>query len=845
MAKAVDLALGGAEAMLPRRRLVDAVLSTPPGGVCLISSDPGYGRRTLLRMALGRNASVLRLPASPLADDSWRGLLAGVVGPGAGDGDPAAVRAALEGAADPWLVLLDLDPALHPQALSLLLGLLQQVGRLRVAVVSSATLGGRLTRARLDGLVADVDQSDLALEPHEARSLLVALAPGLAEDSVADIVDLCDGWAAALVATARWHVARPGADVVAWLRGHGAELLVSPWLDAQGTDVLELLLDTAVLDRLTPQLVDAVVDRPVGRLLRSLARPNGMVRVAWDRPGDELVWFLRHPLLTAYLRFAAAGRAGEAERHRRAASWFRDHRDLGRELEHRILAGDTEVAAGIMERNENRLFESGLAQVALRWYLTSPDPHEPVVQLLREGWAAGLSGRMVDAADSLGRLRALLRQSPEPAMFEGELRDFVAEADVLDAWLGEQDGDAVRVVVNAGQARARFASAWSLNSHQLAALLHARGAVLLDDEATADGILTSIRDAPFSAAVLGEGRRAAAEAELAWSRGLVHEARAWSARYERWYADQSSAGVVIRYGPCMVSGLCRAEAGDIDGAVALLERAVEHAEAVTGNVTDLVLSRLALAEVLAAARRLPQAFEQASAARAVVLERAPSGGLLPRVVRAEAALRLDVGDVVRAERLIRLMPQGLPRQLLSARLALLRSTPSAAVLVREIDPATPRQRIEHAVLSAWALLGTSPGRSEQALLHAADIAGQVGITTALVHVPAPLLEHASRVASHHVHDPLIALVRQAERGRHDAPAGAPGADVVLTRGDLQLLALLPSRMSNGGIADELGVSVNTIKTRLRRLYTKLGVHDRDGAVSRGRELGLLKGRGAG
>jgi LuxR family maltose regulon positive regulatory protein len=35
------------------------------------------------------------------------------------------------------------------------------------------------------------------------------------------------------------------------------------------------------------------------------------------------------------------------------------------------------------------------------------------------------------------------------------------------------------------------------------------------------------------------------------------------------------------------------------------------------------------------------------------------------------------------------------------------------------------------------------------------------------------------------------------------------------------------------------VSVNTIRTHMRHLYTKLGVHRRADAVQRGRELGLL------
>ncbi len=45
---------------------------------------------------------------------------------------------------------------------------------------------------------------------------------------------------------------------------------------------------------------------------------------------------------------------------------------------------------------------------------------------------------------------------------------------------------------------------------------------------------------------------------------------------------------------------------------------------------------------------------------------------------------------------------------------------------------------------------------------------------------------------------------------------------------------------NADIADSLGISVNTVKTRLRRLYAKLRVANRDEAIARARERGLLE-----
>ena len=60
----------------------------------------------------------------------------------------------------------------------------------------------------------------------------------------------------------------------------------------------------------------------------------------------------------------------------------------------------------------------------------------------------------------------------------------------------------------------------------------------------------------------------------------------------------------------------------------------------------------------------------------------------------------------------------------------------------------------------------------------------------------------------------------------------------LSPGELRVLRYLPTNLSRPEIADELSVSPNTISTHLRRIYAKLGVDDRSGAVQRARELGL-------
>ncbi len=61
----------------------------------------------------------------------------------------------------------------------------------------------------------------------------------------------------------------------------------------------------------------------------------------------------------------------------------------------------------------------------------------------------------------------------------------------------------------------------------------------------------------------------------------------------------------------------------------------------------------------------------------------------------------------------------------------------------------------------------------------------------------------------------------------------------LSQRELEVLRLLPSRLSQREIAAELYVSFNTIRTHTRVIFSKLGVSSRTEAVARARELGLL------
>src|SRR5436190_10929218 len=163
-----------------------------------------------------------------------------------------------------------------------------------------------------------------------------------------------------------------------------------------------------------------------------------------------------------------------------------------------------------------------------------------------------------------------------------------------------------------------------------------------------------------------------------------------------------------------------------------------------------------------------------------------------------------------------------------------------AVLGHWPDQPHPRARVVRALWAA--VLASAEGDDTAAARHLSAVVpeleqeGQIAVVLdigppvlrpllALYRVaPSPFLR---RVIAH----PRLAPEREADADR-------PMTEQ-LTSQETVILGYLPSWLSNSEIADQLGVSLNTIKTHLKHVYRKLGVTDRKQAIDIAERLGLL------
>jgi LuxR family maltose regulon positive regulatory protein len=142
-----------------------------------------------------------------------------------------------------------------------------------------------------------------------------------------------------------------------------------------------------------------------------------------------------------------------------------------------------------------------------------------------------------------------------------------------------------------------------------------------------------------------------------------------------------------------------------------------------------------------------------------------------------------------------------------------------------------------AILRGEAGHGTA---AEGALERALELAAHDRVLLPFLVDPVPeLLErHVSR---HTAHADLIHEIIELRAGL-EGTAGGQGSESLaepLTERETRILRLLATDLSKPEIADELYVSLNTVKTHVKHLYAKLDVRTRRHAVERARSLGLL------
>jgi LuxR family maltose regulon positive regulatory protein len=861
-----------------------------PARVTMLAAPAGSGKTVLLRSwiseaGLGGRAAWVSASRDP--QQFWLAVLGALRGTAPGSALVQALTATpdLDGWAlverlladlaplddRVWLVVDDVHELVPDVLRQLELLVMRAPAQLRFVLATRRDVRLGLHRLRLEGELAEIRADDLRFSLAEAGELFAAAGVELTEPTVAVLHERTEGWAAGLRLAALAAAGHPDpAGFAAEFSGTErtvAEYLLAEVLDRQPEPVRRFLLRTSILDRVTGELADLLTGEGGGeRVLQDLEQAGAFV-VPLD---GARTCFRYHQLFAGLLRLELRrAEPGEvAGLHLAAAGWFAGHGFPAEAVRHAQGARNWGLAGQLLADHWPRLHLDGQDTTI----------HELVAGVPAEEVAANAELAAVAAADELARgsLEAAeqyleLAERATASVAEARQGQFQVLLGIVRLLHARQRGNpqaeaeqAVRLQAMAEDPEvAQPALGEELRALALINLGYAQGwtAPLDQAEHLDQGIVLARRIGRPYLEFTGLAYQAAIEPSQSLVRAAELSRQAIQVSERHGWTGEPAAGMAYT-----ILGAMLAWQGRPDEAqpwVELAERTVRaEADLASGMAVRHVRGLLELvrgrdAEALAA-------FQ--AAIRLAGHLAAPH--LLAQRVRALLVLALvRLGETGRAEKALAGLGERERERgevhIATAGLRLAQGNPhaAAAALAPVLDGSAvvnPRPAFLTLafVLEAAArdALG-DPAAAERALERALDLAEPDGAFSPFLLHPVPgLLERHARHRT--AHAALIAEILDLLAGNQAGPRhgsalhGSPAHGAPLPAGprlpleplsesELRVLRYLPTNLSGPEIASELYVSVNTVKTHVRNVYTKLGTHRRAEAVTRARALGLL------
>jgi LuxR family maltose regulon positive regulatory protein len=872
--------------LVPRVRLSDQIAGAAAATLTLVSAPAGFGKTTVMA-ELASRPHVARIAWLSLdAGDNdpvtfWTYVVEAIdrAAPGLVSGARSSLTASqvsvdavvttlLNGLTasdgDIVLVLDDLHVIESPAINEQLGYFLEHLpARAHLVVGTRADPAIPLARLRARGGLVEIRASDLRFSQAEAARYLETMGLVLPDGDVVMLEGRTEGWIAALQLAALSLRGRD--DATAFISAfagddrHIVDYLVEEVLRRQPRRTRDFLLKTSILSRFTGSLADAVTSNEDGAAtIEALDRANLFV-VALD---SQRRWYRYHHLFGGVLQaHLTAEMPGEvAILHRRASDWFDEHGDRPTAVEHAFRAGDPERTAELVELAavEMRQYRR---EATLRGWLAAL-PREVLARrpMLAVGLAGStLSANEVDGVEELlaGAERRLAAGEPIVIIDEAERRRLPAMIELYRAALSKLQGDLAGNVAHArrvlelvdpdddigrgGAETLLGLAAWGMGDLDQGYEWYAMGMASLER----GGLLTDV----VGAGIIGADIRLAAgrltDALRIYEDGLARASRTEpplrgatdmhtglaDIAYQRGRLDEAQAHIEAgrRLGDALgfprepyrwrvVRARIIQAQGDIEAALPLLEEAER-----------LYLSEFSpdIHPVPAIRARMLVAHGQTGEARAW----AHRAGLSPTD---ELTYVREYEHLTLARLLVAEAAEGRDESMPAA-LALLDRLLTAAVHGRRDG-----SRLEILVVQALARHGAGDRAAAFAALDAAIELGEVeGYVRVFLDEGAPMTR-LLRAAAKRSKAPgyLHELVRASTGVAELSPATQALVEQLSVR-ELEVLRLLRSDLDGPGMARELVVSLNTLRSHTKNIYAKLGVGSRRAAVRRSEELDLI------
>lgn len=735
-----------------------------------------------------------------------------------------------------------------------------------------------IPRLRGRGQLAELRLNDLRFTADEAAAFLENFGLKLVAEDITALNARAEGWAAGLqMAAASMQGQHDVSGFIQSFTGsshHILDYLVEEVLQRQPEHIQAFLLQTSILDRLCGSLCDAVSGPDVAlptsgqSILESLEHANLFI-VPLD---DHCEWYRYHRLFADLLNLRLHQLQPELipVLHHRASVWYEQHGLMEDAIEHAMSGRDVTRAAELIEQAAEATLMRSQVVTFLHWVDQLPEQEiraHPTLSVYH-AWALLWNGAPIETVEK--RLATAAGAA-----------DFSGKAAALQATMALFRSQYARAGELARQALEQLPESQPL-LRSLATLMQANsllgeGDVVAGVQALEQAVQISQKtgNVLFAALVLCN------LGDLRQKQGRLRQAQTLYQQAVNLATDVHGRRLPVA-GRAMIglADLAR-EWNDLDAAARLLTEGISLSKqasqlAVFNGYLTLVQLRQAqgdsagVQEALDLLHKLARQFDVTDTDDLIVAimeaqVKIAEGDLAAAASWAEQrglygdVSPADLGTVqdFKSSRLRKYEYPALARLWLAEG----RNADALGLLERALPQVEQMDRpnlvIEMEILRALTYQASGKiALAFSALEHALTLAEPEGYVRTFVDEGEPLrslmadcrlqMEKQGRdqCKSAAYMDKLLTAFPQTvpapQPVTHRQPSAIGPLAEPLSERELDVLRLLPSDLSTTEMADQLVVSVNTLRTHLKNLYGKLGAHSRYEAIARAKELGVTK-----
>jgi len=736
-----------------------------------------------------------------------------------------------------------------------------------------------LARLRARRQLTELRAADLRFTADETATFLnQIMGLNLTLENIAALEARTEGWIASLQLAAislQHRDATSAADFIAAFSGshrHVIDYLTEEVLAQQPPDIHEFLSQTAILDRLTASLCNAVTGRDDGeRLLRRLEQAN-LFLAPLD---DERQWYRYHRLFADFMRNHLSNEAPDLMRtlHRRAAAWYAQRAMPSEAIEHALRAADFETAAQWIEHTAVAMLMRSEATTLLKWLKALPQPliaARPMLNLIYAE-AALVAGEFAPIETALHTVEAALRNGDVPA----EERDAIqSQVTAVRAYMATFSGDIHQGLALARQAFAALPQGNAFLRSIITWLLGLSQFFDTDTEAARRVFDETLELSQATGNTLIASLSLFVSGYFSILQGRLRQARAtFEHGLAALTADQRTQLPVSA--SLLYQGLAEVlrETNDLEAAARAIAECIALGEQ-WGNAEVLADSYVILTRIANAQGDENHARQTLEKIMTFAREDKVSRLTIRQIEAFQARMQVAWGELdataLWVEKWLAAYTQEpLPEGNIAVFVrwleisALTRFYLAHGRFTAALDVLTPQRRlvedtgwlgvaIELLGLESLALHGLGERAAAHTTLHRAlTLAAPEGYTRVFVEMGAGMTELLQELLDEGIMPDYVQSLLQVTSCKLQVTGSSihtPNLQLStlnfqllepLSDRELGILRLIETGDTNREIADRLYIAVSTVKTHINNLYGKLGVANRVQALARARELGLL------